>query len=339
MTPAAEGGVSGAAWVEEVTREFRATMTYISRFGFHADDGIDVIIVCDDISRQFFTAADLGVKRLRCITVSDALRMINAKSFGLEKTNFADGLHAAWVAKKRALRLPIRVPSLHKVMAPRLIAQGLAVGMVFSALAMTYLSFSAVQENFVLSQEIDQRLSQKSLLERELEDEKKVFDTLPVKVDLLKGTLAVRDLIEKNSAGVPEILSQLKAALSDVTIKSLEFDHETSPQLKLSAGKQGAGGYAPPPMPVPGAAPNERGIVKIKFSFSLPGDMALEQKVNKAESLQKKLEESFPGYKVVIDQQFGSVNREGRFTGDLSGQQRVGAANEEARFSLEGPLL
>ncbi len=339
LTPVAEGGVSGAAWAEEVTREFRATMTYISRYGFNPDEGIDVIVISDDISRQFFDAATLGVKRLRCISVTDALKLLGAKSFGLEKTNFADGLHAAWISKKRALRLPNRVPSLHQIMAPRLAAQGAAIVLVFSALALVFMAFNSVQQNYVLSQEIEQRQGQRGMLERELAQETKVFDTLPVKASLLKGTLNTKQFLDKNTVPVNGVLQRLKTVLGNsIILNQLDYQHDPSAELKLEDLASGAGAFMPPP--APGAAvPSERGLVKINFTFSLPGDMALEQKVNTAEALQKKLQEVFPGYVVKIEAQFGRVNREGRFEGSLTGAKQNDTQREEASISMEGPPL
>lgn len=339
LTPTAEGGVSGAAWAEEVTREFRATMTYISRFGFNPDDGIDVLIISDDISRQFFDAQSLGVKRLRGVSVSDALKLLGAKSFGLEKTNFADGLHAAWTAKKRSLRLPIRVPSLHQIMAPRLAAQGAAVVLAFTALALVYMAFNSVQQNYVLNQEIEQRQSQRGMLERELAQESKVFDTLPIKANLLKGVLNTKKLLDTNTVPVGSVLQRLKSVLgSSITLNSFEFKHEPSSQLQLETPAGAAGMFVPPPPP--GAAvPSERGLIKLAFTFSLPQAMPLEQKVNTSEALQKKLQEAFPGYNVKIETQFGRVNREGSFQGNLTGAQQVAGQNEEAKMVLEGPPL
>lgn len=339
LTPTAEGGVSGAAWAEEVTREFRATMTYISRFGFNPDEGIDVIIISDDISRQFFDPQVMGVKRLKGISVSDALKLMGSKSFGLEKTNFADGLHAAWVAKKRSLRLPIRVPSLHQIMAPRLAAQGAAVVLIFTALALVYMAFNSIQQNYVLNQEIEQRQSQRGMLERELAQESKVFDTLPIKANLLKGTLNTKKLLDTNTVPVGGVLQRLKTVLGrNITLRSLEYKHEPSSQLQLEATTGGPGMFVPPPPP--GAvAPSERGLIKMSFTFTLPATMPLEQKVNTAEALQKKLQEAFPGYNVKIDTQFGRVNRDGRFEGNLTGAAQTGGEKEEAKISLEGPPL
>lgn len=332
LTPAAEGGVSGAAWSEEVIREFRATMTYISRFGYNPDDGIDVIIVCDDISRQFFSAAELGVERFRCMSVSDALKLIGAKSFGLDKMNFTDGLHAAWIAKKRQLSVPVRVPSLHKIMAPRLAAQLGSVGLAMAAAALVYMTFSSFQENYVLSQEIEQRQSASAMLERELADESKIFDTLPVKASLLRGTLKVKGMLAENTVPISGVMTRLKSSIgSDVQITNISYTHTPSPNLQLDK-------IRPTGAPSPAASPT-RGLINMRFSFILTESMPLEQRVNRAEALQRSLQENFPGYTVTIAAQFGRVNRDGSFQGNLTGSAQPEAAVEAAEIVMEGPPL
>lgn len=337
LTPTSDGGTTGTAWVEEVTREFRATMTYISRFGFSAEDGLDVVIICDDVSRQFFTAAGLGTDRFRCVTVADALRQIGAKSFGLDKTNYADGLHAAWVAKKRGLTLPIRAPSLAKIMAPRLAAQGLAVGLVFLSLFMIWMTFSALQSIYLLNQDIDQRASQKSMLERELAEESKVFETLPVKASLLRGTLNVKKLLDANTIPAREFTDKLKAVLgSEIYLSELDYTHQPGKALAL-------GDVVAPSTPsiiMPGMAalqPGERGLIKVRFRFGLGSENTLEDKVNRAEQLQRQLLEAFPGWQVRISRQFGRVVRGGKFEGSLNLDGGASGGEEDmAEFMMEG---
>lgn len=339
LTPTSEAGITGAAWAEEVTREFRATMTYISRFGYNQDDGIDVIIICDDVSRQFFSPADLGLERYRCVTVADALKHIGAKSFGLEKTNYADAVHAAWSAKKRALRLPIRVPSIASIMAPRLAAQGAAVLLFFTALALVYLTFSTLQQTYIIDQDIQQRQSQKSMLERELAEESKIFDTLPVDAKLLKGTLSVKKMLDMNTIPVKAVLQRLKSAMPpDVQITKLNYEHAPGASLVLDKSTQ-----LRPPVGLLASnepQPSERGLIKMDFTFGIPGNLTLEERVNAAEALQKKLLEAFPNWSVTITSQFGKVERSGSFTGTLTGDSDTAEKKSDtATISMKGAPL
>jgi hypothetical protein len=47
MTPIAENDENSAAWVEDVVQEFKATMSYLSRFGYSPDEGLEVILIAN----------------------------------------------------------------------------------------------------------------------------------------------------------------------------------------------------------------------------------------------------------------------------------------------------
>jgi hypothetical protein len=338
LTPTSEAGVSGTGWVEEVTREFKATLTYISRFGYSNDDGLDVIVVCGDVEKQFFDQKAIPVTNFRCINLTEALKCIGVRAFGLEKTNFADALHAAWVGRKSSLKLAVRIPSIHRIMAPRLAARIASIFMVLSILGLIGISGKIFQEYRALQEEVSQKEIQKQGLDRDYEAQAKIFDNLPVKPDVVKATLAVKQVLEANSADMRPILHTLKNTLpSDVRFESLKVEHLASPSLKIEGAMASAGLFR-------GAAPTpgtEHGQIQVHFSFTLPGSMSLEQKVTRAEDLVKLLQNTFKGYDVNLVQQFENVQKEGTEHGQLGGPQTKdsSAAYQTATIELKGPPL
>lgn len=314
LTPTSEAGVSGTGWVEEVTREFKATLTYISRFGYSNDDGLDVIVVCGDVEKQFFDQKAIPVTNFRCINLTEALRFVGVRAFGLEKTNFADALHAAWVGRKPALKLPVRIPSIHRIMAPRLAARFGSILMVLTILGFIGMSGKVFEEYRDIQEEVAQKEVQKLGLDRDYEQESKIFDALPVKPDVVKATLAVKKLLETNTADMRPLLHTLKNTIpSDVRFETLQVQHLASPNLKVEGAITTHGLFkgAPPP---PG---EDRGQVQITFSFTLPDSLTLEQKVTRADDLVKLLQEAFKGYDVNLKQQFENVTKEGTSSGKL----------------------
>ncbi len=330
LTPTSEGGASGAGWVDEVAREFKATLTYVSRYGFNQNDGLDVIVICGDVEKQFFEQQDIPATNFKCLNAGEALRYIGVKGFGLERSNFVDILHAAWASRRASLSLPVRVPSIHRVMAPRLAAR---VGMGLCVLGMlTVLGFSAhsYTQYLSLQEDISFNNNQKIMLDREYEQEAKVFEKLPVKPAVIKASLAVKDLLEKNAINASSNLYALKRALgADIILKELSIEHK-APILTPAANT----GWATP------VAKSETGTVLIKFSFGLPEGFQLEQKVKRAEDLLAALKKSYPEYDVRIASQFGKVSRTGKFGGGIGdGQQSSGAVADLATFELEGAPL
>jgi hypothetical protein len=303
LTPTSEAGTSGTGWVDEVTREFKATLTYISRFGYTDADGLDVVVICGDVEKQFFDPKTLPVTHFQCINAGEALRHLGAKSFGFEKTNFGDAVHAAWAGKKGGLKLAVRVPSIHRIMAPRLAARAasgvLAVGVV-GLLGLTAVDLQAYAG---LQSEIGDKQNQKSMLSREYEQESKAFEGLPVRPDAVRATLGVKKLLEKNTINLRPILNTLKNTLpSDVTIEDILIEHTPGGALKIGDAATPRSMFEQPP------DPEDPGQVHINFKFKLPKAMPLEQKTLRADELQKALSAAFAGYDVVLSQ-FGNVDR------------------------------
>ncbi len=329
LTPTSEAGTSGTGWVDEVTREFKATLTYISRFGYTDTDGLDVVVICGDVEKQFFDPKSLPVTHFQCINAGEALRHLGAKSFGFEKTNFADAVHAAWAGKKGGLKLAVRVPSIHRIMAPRLAARAasglLAVGVV-GLLGLTAVDLQAYAG---LQGEIGDKQNQKSMLSREYEQESKAFEGLPVRPDAVRATLGVKKLLEKNTVNLRPILNTLKNTLpSDVTIEEILIEHTPGGALMIGDAAASRGMFAQTP------DPEDPGTVHINFKFKLPKAMPLEQKTLRADELQKALVAAFAGYDVVLAQ-FGNVDRAGGQMSAKVGETAAPPSDAEAVAEID----
>jgi hypothetical protein len=335
LTPTGDGGVNGAGWVEEVTREFKATLTYVSRFGFsQQDDALDVMVIAGAVEKQFFDQKDLGVTNFRCVPLSEALHHIGAPSTGLDKSNFSDALHAAWTGKKVSLKLPVPVPSIQRVMAPRQAARLGSVIMSLSAVGLIALTSQSYVSYESLQGGITDKQNQVAMLEREYAQESKIFESLPVKPEVAKAALSIKTLLENNSADVTPFLSTLKKTLGgDIRLNELSFTHTPGSGLNLTGAK--AGGLFPT-----APDPNDRGKVKIVFRFSLPSAMQLEDKVRRAEQIATDLRAAFPAHTVNIVSQFANVTAGGKFE-SVVGMTEQGQADGDAyaELSIEGGPL
>lgn len=327
-----DANLSGQTWAEEVLKEFRASLAYIARIGFTPAEGLDLVIICGEIEKQFFDPKSLPVAGFRAMTVTEALKTIGAKSFGLEKSVYGDALHAAWVGRKNSLALPVRVPSIHRIMAPRLSARFATGSLVVAALGLAWFAFASFQEYSTIETEIAERQNQKIMLEREYADEAKVFDTLPVKPEIMKGALSVKKMLEQNTVDVAPTLNILKSVLGDdIHPSELRYEHKPNSAYLL--------GNTPGTIVKPAGA-DDRGSLIVTFKFSLPESMLLEQKVIRAEELQKKLEQSLPKYRVRIVSQFGNASRDGKMAGVLGeGAPSSAGIIDSAEFELEGAPL
>ena len=319
MTPPSEGGLQGPGWVEGVIHEFKATLTYITRFGYAADDGLDVIVVCGDAEKKIFDQKTLPVTNFQCIRIADALAVIGSRGRSLGEINFGDALHAAWASKKMFLAVPIEVPSIQRIMIPRLASRIASVALVFSFLILVGLAFSVYSEYVPLKDSVAQKRSQKVPLDLEYGQEAKKFAALPVKPFIVRKTLAVQELLDDSSINITPTLNVLRNALDDdIRLEELTVEHS------------------------PAAVARNRGSVKIVFRFTFAGRMSEEQKVGRTERVAQTMKQFFPGYDVVISAMFGRISRGGKFesmAGAASGATALARAENFAEIEMQGAPL
>lgn len=331
ITPTSEAGVHGPGWADEVMREFRATLTYIARFGYTAEEGLDVIVICGNIEKQFFNDKSLPVTNFRCLTTMEALEAVGAKGVSLGETNFGDAIHALWAARKTKLSIPITVPSLHRIMVPRTVARVASIFLAFAFVGLCYFTYDSYSDYLLTKDRIGDLQRQHDLLEQDYARESVAFDAYPVKPDVIKGVMNVKKMVDTSGVNITPTLNVLRRALaSDIKLSSLYFSHDAKPIFDAFA-KSGT--------PTP-EAEKERGAVTIKFRFTLPGNIDLERKVQRAEALVEKLKLDFPGYQVRIASQFGNVSRTGKYEGEAGSKtQSPDKQGESAEIEMKGPPL
>lgn len=342
MTPVSEAGAQGEGWVEEVMREFKATLTYIARFGYTPAEGLDVIVIGGEAEKRFFEVQKfLPGSNFQCVKISDALEMVGAKGKNLGDTNFGDAVHAAWASQKKFLSAPVQVDSIRRIMLPRLGAHIGGILMFLSLIGLMGFVFSVHQDYLPLKEQVEQRQGQKKFLTLEYEQESKVFEAFPVKPAFIRQALAVNDYLENNQVNTTPIFHLLRNSLDDdVKVEDLKFEYKPPVLREVPAVNRSA----PPPKPVDPNAPPDRGTVVVDLRFSLKGNLTLEQRVARAERLVQKMTGIFtaykPGYTVRVSSQFGNVSGTGSFSGAFGKSPEELAASRAdmyAGIQIQGP--
>lgn len=348
LTPMAEGESVGQAWGEEIIREFKATLSYIARFGYNADDGLDVIVISGEEEKRVLNQASLPVTQLHCLTPHEAAKVLGARLGPKVKPQYADSLHAAWNGKKFKPDMPLRAPRMDKVKKPRLVARVASLVMLIGVLVLGGMVGNSYQIYMGLQDDIAAKENQRSALDREYKQEAAIFDELPVKPDVLRGSLAVRDLLNENEIHPKAAFARLKTVLQEeILLREMTYTHEPAETLKPAedvgrgrapARRLGFGRGA-------NQADSKNGKIQITFSFGLPNSMTLEEKVLKTNEFHIKLRDAFPDHEVTLDKQFGGVSKEGSIqdvVGDTGGPgaRTPGGADDYAQFIIKGaPIL
>ena len=344
MTPLPDAA-TGANLSGEIIRELKASLSYIPRHGYQADDGLDFIVIAPKESHEALKMARLPVTNICCMDTLESVRTLGGDYQGNIAQTYADPLYALWGAKKSKLTLPMKVPALEKISLPRKLAQFSIIGaflIVIGLLWMMYQSYAAYTE---ATQEIQSRKTQKSALTRDYEQESQIFSELPRKPEVVNNVLAVKRMLEDNSIDVTPMMQRLQTALqNEFLVKNISVRHvapedtsiaqasSTAPRSMLSASSTGDDKEDI----------GENGQITVALSvYPVNSQMPLEEKVNRAEALLTRLQEAMPEHNIELSKQFGGISRTGKFSSKTveNDQDSTLSAVENAEFTIKGPPL
>ena len=347
LTPVADsanGGIAG-----DVIREFKATLSYIARFGYSAKDGIDLIVIAAKGEHNALSMANLPVANLCLLDLPDALDMVGGRYEGESVKTYADPLHALWSAKSAKLVMPMKIAELQKVSMPRKIAQLLVIVSIFGMLGLLYLNYTGYSAYADHREMIEFKTTQLNALTREHEQETAVFEQLPMQPTTVNNILEIKNMLQKNSIDTVPVLEVLYNALNaNFIVETMSIAHTPDEESSLAAigAAPGGGGISTAVQNlVPGAQPvdTSRGNMTVEFVIRTNATgLPLEQMVILSEGLLESLQLALPNHTVEVVRQFGGVSRTGAFSvvaGDDEAQRPPGEEDLTAEFRIEGPPL
>jgi hypothetical protein len=152
-TASAAAGAGSIDLVAATQHELRATLGYMTRLGYRADAGLDIIVLGDDALRRQWSDAVPSGARLHMLSATEA-----AAALGLGRIDDAEHgtlLCAAWTARKRQPAIQLLPADLRRRMREELSLHWAGTGLGVSAIGLaSYAAFLAVT-GLELEHEID----------------------------------------------------------------------------------------------------------------------------------------------------------------------------------------
>lgn len=221
------------AWSKEVVQEFQATMSYLTRFGFRPEDGLDVILLSSaDSAEQVRTQVDDRFN-FQTLTPAEASKALGLKLNIKEDDYFSDILHVAWAAKKTKLDLPMSSLTLDQVAKPRQIANGAITLLLISSLFLAYQVVNYASLNAEADSDIKARRIQNNTLQIKYEAELKKNEALGIDVRLIQGTLQVFQERQNNNLQPLVVIKAMGNALGgDLRLSAINM------RTLIDSGKQ-----------------------------------------------------------------------------------------------------
>ena len=305
LTPLADNSPENPNWVEELYHEFTGTMGYISRFGFSTADGLDIVIICNENNKRELQSRDFKGANLHLYTVDEAAKVFGFSISSKRKNpndQYADLLHAGWLARQRRLKMPFKISWIEQIAVPRQVAKSASGLLALGMLALSYLAFTTWQQYTDFQQDIADREGNKRILEQEYEQEAKIFDVLPVRPKTVRTSLEMKDKIEDNTMYSYPILEKVHGVIKDrATLLSLTYDDKRTPDEEIGDKKpQARTGLA-------GLRGTDENHFSVFVRFRLPEKMPIEEKIKTVDAVRLSFERSFPFMKAEITKQYGSA--------------------------------
>ncbi len=346
LSPLSDDNKEATHWSEEVYKGFTTTLSYISRYGFTPSDGLDVIVICDEQNKALLKTYDFKDANLQCYSVEEAANLFNfsissKKSAQTSVHQYADMLHAGWIARQRSIKMPFKIDWIRSIAIPRRIVRVASFLMFLTMVGAMFLSFETFQQFNELKEEIEYKETQRTVLNEEYEQESKIFDNLPIKPITIHAAMESKEALEKESLYSYELLEKIKSVLGNrASLIKLSYLDARNPEDSFSKKKVYTS-YS--------AQNNKKTNIKelqVTLRFVLDDAMLAEDKIKTVKEMKISFEKAFPKSKIRIVKQYGNSNTAvGALSGQLWGNdianepQQVNEAEAYAEISIMGEHL
>lgn len=293
MTPLSETDAKPSAWAHEVHKEFKATMSYLLRFGYKAEDGLDMIVVSDSAAGKSLEALVEDEYDFFSLTHTDAAALAGVSlARGQQDELAVDAIHVGWAGKKRQLLMSMAAPTLEAFSKTRTAAMLAAMALVVSALVMFYMLVSSIFTASSLGEQIDAQNKIKAQLDAQYQREVQQTEALGFDARLLNSSIEVYQGLEARYVDILGLARSIAQSLDpDMSITNLALsrpERSTGEEdfrrarARRSAKAEGQPSYA------------------LSVQFSFPGTINVERGNNSVIEFRRKLQEALSDHEVKI---------------------------------------
>lgn len=229
------------AWAADVSQELQATLSYLSRFGYVPEDGLDIIVMGDPLYAEALEGMIYAPCHFSVLPVEEVASLLGMKLPRGADSHHSDIIHAGWVGRKLGLDLSIKARDISSLQQPRQIA---TVLMFLSALGIGGVSFMATNEAMSMykaSANLEVAQQDKKEIEDIYQEELLRKQKMGIDVPLVKGALAVNEKIEKEVVDPLTALNVISRELKNIRLDKFEYSN-TGPEIlqDLTPGNAGA---------------------------------------------------------------------------------------------------
>lgn len=322
ITMATDSDADSRTWAQDVYQEFRATLSYLSRYGFSEDDGTDLMVVASPESGQALEDLVDIPCNFTSFTVNEAARVLGMSLGPQQDSKFSDALHAAWSGRKVSYILKMDAADLNRIHQPRQMASAAIFLLLAGAGYLGWMTASQAQAMLSTNSEIaDQKIIQ-TQVSTEYQAEVDRMKALGFDVKLIQASLKTFQSFEDQRMNAMPLLKKISEGLGN----ELRLDKMVIAN-KLLPGKEGETAEGPKP-------------VEAKLYMSFPQTIEMEEGKRQITDLQRRLQGLLPGYTVDIAKNIGAKDYQEVSSGEVGASKTLTAEqmDMQAEIKITGPL-
>jgi hypothetical protein len=325
MTSVTDSDGDPDAWAAEVYQEFKATLSYLSRFGYQAEDGMEMIVISNQQGGESLERMIDIECNFHSFTAPEAGRLVGVNVGIQDDARYADALHAAWAGRKNKFVLPMETPELDKVNRPRQAVAAAAAILIASGAYFGWQAFAQANGMFSAKSQLATEKMELAHAQADYDTAVGHMNELGYDIKLIQGAMKTYTQFEKDRVSVLPLLAQVSEGLgNDLRIDTLGV--KVTPPPKAASGADSGKPAAP-------------ATVQIDFTINFPTTIAPEQGIREVLNLQRRLQGVMPKYRVLINKQVANPDYNAATQG-VAGEEKKTAEQDkyQAALIISGPV-
>lgn len=326
------------AWAMDVYQEFKATLGYLSRYGYTAEDGTDLMVIAaPEAAGALENMIDIPCN-YSTFTSNEAARVLGINIGVQDNPGLADPLHAAWCGRKTSFILKMDAADLNRIHQPRQVAAGIIFLLLAGSAFLGWQVASNSQKVLSTKSEISDQKRVLGQVQAEYDQEVKRLEAMGYDVKLIQAALNTFESFEGSRMNTIALLKKISDGLGNelridkITVKDLAFNTPQQSAIDLTRIRDAAM-----------AANNNQEItprVETTLHMSFPQTITPEEGRKQIDDLERRLKALLPTCIVWVEKNVGSKDYT-ETTSGAAGRTKDMTAEEldmKAEIRITGPL-
>lgn len=319
MTPVVDSDGDPDQWASEVYQEFQATLSYMARFGFTPDDGLDIMIASNPQAGEILESIIEVEANVYAMTASEFAKKLGLSISSYVDQRYADILHVAWAAKKSKMLLSMEAKEIDAISKPRQVATLASLLLLGGVGYLGYQSFNLYEQLASTQEDIIDTSSRQRGLDAQYQAEVAKKEALGFDVRLVQSSIRVHDALEATNIDALHVFNGIGRSigrdlrLDEVSMKAIE-DNILSRASSAFNNFVNQGGD------------QENHVYEARIQFTFPSTTDIDRGNEEINALRDRLRQALPKHSVEVDKYL----KDTEYVDELVIDQSANARPEEA---------